>query len=87
MKYSPFASLTSTRYVKTLKAARLATKLGIIGFYITLAIAGLFYFSSNGSTTILNVNQILTNGVITSFALIGSGCLMALLIAFNSDQE
>ncbi|TQV72130.1 hypothetical protein FLL45_18085 [Aliikangiella marina] len=87
MKYTPFTSLASTRYVKTLRTARLATKLGIYGFYITLAIAGIVYLTAEGSSALLTVNQVLVNGVLTSFGLIASGCSMAVLVAISSNQN
>ena len=88
MKYVPFSSIESTKFRSTLFLARILTTLGIAGFYISLCIAGYFYLSQSGSSAASsNANQVLLNGVMTSFSLLGIGCLLALIIIAEKRQR
>ena len=90
MNRRPFKSLQDTHLRNTLKFARIFTTLGIVGFYITLAIAGFTYLQSS-DIPLLNysINQILSQGVLASFALLASGGALALIISIqqNSDKK
>jgi len=66
--------------------ARITTILGIAGFYISLLIAGYFYWSQNELASV-TANQVLLTGVMTSFTLLGIGCLLVLIILAENHKR
>lgn len=84
MNRQPFMSLQNTHLQTTLKFARIFSTLGILGFYITLGIAGFTYLLSSDNTLLsFSINQIISQGVITSLFLLACGCMLAVIISVH----
>ncbi len=88
MKYSPFSAYNAEKYQSLYNLARKVGALSIAGFYITLILAGIIFFTTENNTTINHqLNQILTVGLsISASAFLLSGMTVFGVKVVNKEQ-
>lgn len=93
MKYYPYASLESKNFRPLLKSAQILGFVSIVGFYITLIIAAISYFTFDPSqlplthTAKSQTNAILVGGIGMCFFGFCISAMLAWLVSFTNKAS